>query len=542
MTRHGTQPPGERRPWPIVVLSFFGALLATLPLLAVLGMLLGDFVLEDLGTYAAALVLGGLGVSWLRRQGPGLFMEHLAVVGLLIAQALLVFALIRDLGTASGAALAACATLSTGLAVRSAWVTAILGAAAAALVAVSAAVLNDFRVFTGWFALVPVVMAVAWLAALQAQALMARSETMHPGLAPALEHLASGWLAVTLVWLALSAGMSFLGAGLFASFGTHIGDSGRAAHWAGWPHLGTLASAAGTLCSAFWAARRWPVARSPLALGLAASLAVLSGLMPPLGIAVAVGVVALVTHRWWQAAAAGLTAAWIVGALYYSLQWPLSMKALVMAGAGALLGGLAVLSRPARAPASGPPPARTAALPWALLGVLATLAVVNAGIWQKETLIARGERLYVRLGPVDPRSLMQGDYMALDLFEGSPLARDARLRDTTQRPRPRVAASVDADGIATMQRLLAPGEAAAPGERVFELTPKAGRWVLVTDAWYFREGEADLWAQARFGELRVDDQGRALLVGLADAQRRPIRPPPPTASAALTPASPLPSE
>lgn len=541
MSPHARPRLDERRPWPIVVLSFFGALLAALPLLVVLGMVLGDFVLDSLGTYAAAAILGGLGVSWLRRHGTGQFLEHLAVVGLLIAQALLVFALIRDLGTASGAALAACATLATGLAVRSAWVTAVLGASAAGLVAVSAVVLNDFRVLSGWFPLVPVTMAAAWLAALQAQALLARSQ-VHPDLAPALEHLASGWLAVTLVWLALSAGMSFLAAGLFASFGARIGDTGRAAHWAGWPHLGTLASVAGTLLSAFWAARRWPVARSPLALGLVAALAALSGLMPPLGIAVAVGVVALLTHRGWQAAAAGLSAAWIVGALYYSLQWPLSMKALVMAGAGALLGGLVVLSRPARAPASGPPPARTAALPWALLGVLATLAVVNAGIWQKETLIARGERLYVRLGPVDPRSLMQGDYMALDLFEGSPLARDARLRDTTQRPRPRVAASVDADGIATMQRLLAPGEAAAPGERVFELTPKAGRWVLVTDAWYFREGEADLWAQARFGELRVDDQGRALLVGLADAQRRPIRPPPPTASAALTPASPLPSE
>lgn len=541
MSPHARQRVDERRPWPIVVLSFCGALLATLPLLVVLGMVLGDFILKGPGSYAAACVLGGLGIAWLRRQGPGQFMEHLAVVGLLIAQAVLVFALIRDLGTASGAALAACATLATGLAVRSGWVTAALGASAAGLVAVSAVVLNDFRMLSGWFPLVPVAMAAAWLAALQARDLLARPEG-HPDLAPALEHLASGWLAVTLLWLALSAGMSFLAAGLFAGFGTRIGDTGRAAHWAGWPHLGTLASVAGALCSAFWAARRWAVARSPLALGLAAALAVLSGLMPPLGVAVAVGVVALVTHRWWQAAAAGLSAAWIVGALYYSLQWPLSAKALVMAGAGALLGGLAWGVRPGRTVASGPPPGRSTALPWALLGVLATLSVVNVGIWQKETLIARGERLYLRLGPVDPRSLMQGDYMALDLFEGSPVARDPRLHDTTQRMRPRVAATVDDDGVATMQRVLAAGEAAAAGERVFELTPKAGRWVLVTDAWHFREGEAAWWARARFGELRVDDQGRALLVGLADAQRRPIRPPPPTARAALTPASPLPSE
>jgi uncharacterized membrane-anchored protein len=46
------------------------------------------------------------------------------------------------------------------------------------------------------------------------------------------------------------------------------------------------------------------------------------------------------------------------------------------------------------------------------------------------------------------------------------------------------------------------------------LTHKAGNWVLVTDAFYFKEGEAKRWEEARFGEFRVDTSGRALLVGL----------------------------
>jgi len=36
----------------------------------------------------------------------------------------------------------------------------------------------------------------------------------------------------------------------------------------------------------------------------------------------------------------------------------------------------------------------------------------------------------------------------------------------------------------------------------------------VTDAWYFKEGEAERWAAARYGEFRVDANGKALLVGL----------------------------
>jgi hypothetical protein len=44
---------------------------------------------------------------------------------------------------------------------------------------------------------------------------------------------------------------------------------------------------------------------------------------------------------------------------------------------------------------------------------LAVLLVANFAIGQKEALIARGRPVFVALAPVDPRSLMQGDYMRL---------------------------------------------------------------------------------------------------------------------------------
>ena len=51
-----------------------------------------------------------------------------------------------------------------------------------------------------------------------------------------------------------------------------------------------------------------------------------------------------------------------------------------------------------------------------------------------------------------------------------------------------------------------------------ELTPKDGRWTLVTNAWFFAEGEAKRWEGAKYGEFRVDADGRALLVGLRGAK------------------------
>nr|WP_255016738.1 GDYXXLXY domain-containing protein [Psychrobacter sp. PraFG1]UTT87693.1 GDYXXLXY domain-containing protein [Psychrobacter sp. PraFG1] len=50
----------------------------------------------------------------------------------------------------------------------------------------------------------------------------------------------------------------------------------------------------------------------------------------------------------------------------------------------------------------------------AILGLLLTLSVVNISIAKNEKLLATGESVLLKLAPVDPRSLMQGDYMALN--------------------------------------------------------------------------------------------------------------------------------
>ena len=84
-----------------------------------------------------------------------------------------------------------------------------------------------------------------------------------------------------------------------------------------------------------------------------------------------------------------------------------------------------------------------------------------------------------------------------------------------------VVARRDARGIATLQRL-DHGEPLATDEIRIELSPKNQSWVLVTDAWFFKEGEAERWARAKYGEFRVGSDGRALLVGLRGAELQPL--------------------
>ena len=55
---------------------------------------------------------------------------------------------------------------------------------------------------------------------------------------------------------------------------------------------------------------------------------------------------------------------------------------------------------------------------WIMIGWLLTIGVAVAGIVGKERVISRGDVVYLRLAPVDPRSLMQGDYMALNFAIG----------------------------------------------------------------------------------------------------------------------------
>ena len=101
------------------------------------------------------------------------------------------------------------------------------------------------------------------------------------------------------------------------------------------------------------------------------------------------------------------------------------------------------------------------------------------------------------------------------------------MRDTHPgAPAPRVVVRLDARGVAQPLRAARPGETLARDERLLPALRKNGRWTLVTDAYYFPEGQGQPFQQARYGEFRVLPDGRALLAGLADEHLRAIEPAP----------------
>jgi uncharacterized membrane-anchored protein len=150
-------------------------------------------------------------------------------------------------------------------------------------------------------------------------------------------------------------------------------------------------------------------------------------------------------------------------------------------------------------------------------GLALALGVPFGLVAQKERLKTHGEKMLLQLAPADPRSLIAGDYMRLD-YAISREAEQAGLRQTDGE----LVVKLDSDHVATLVRRHG-GEPLAPDERLLRYRSRdMGHVRLASDAFYFQEGTADLYAGAKYGEVRVNPEGDALLVGLCDAERRPL--------------------
>lgn len=155
-----------------------------------------------------------------------------------------------------------------------------------------------------------------------------------------------------------------------------------------------------------------------------------------------------------------------------------------------------------------------------LLSGLAILAGINATVWRYEHAMSSGEVVLLRLAPVDPRSLMQGDYMRLN-YE---IARELTSRDTRanqDKGSDTLVIRLDAHQVAS---LVADGkpDRLASDERLLQVRQSERQWQIGPDAYFFEEGTGEQYEAARYGEFRLQADGKTLLVGLRDEAYKPI--------------------
>lgn len=153
---------------------------------------------------------------------------------------------------------------------------------------------------------------------------------------------------------------------------------------------------------------------------------------------------------------------------------------------------------------------------------LIILGLVNYSIFSREQLITHGKTVLLELAPVDPRSLMQGDYMALRF------AVTAEARKALNHPEESAGAmdkagdgyiilALDKQGIGRFSRIDDASTLKA-GEVRMLYRKRGHKMKFATNAFFFQEGKAKLYEAAKYGEFKVDDAGESILVAMRDPE------------------------
>ena len=145
----------------------------------------------------------------------------------------------------------------------------------------------------------------------------------------------------------------------------------------------------------------------------------------------------------------------------------------------------------------------------------------NALIIQKELFLANGESIYFELAPADPRSLMQGDYMELRYH----VADDIRTNLFDQDPQNhgRIIIRLDENKVAHFQQFDVDNRPLKPDERHLKWRKSSDfQFSIGAPSYFFQEGRADHFEQAKYAEIKLAKSGNTLLVGLLDKDRKPL--------------------
>ncbi len=147
------------------------------------------------------------------------------------------------------------------------------------------------------------------------------------------------------------------------------------------------------------------------------------------------------------------------------------------------------------------------------------LAGVNFEIYQKEQLLIEGTTILLELAPVDPRSLIQGDYMVLRYK----IARLEALYEAKQDGY--LVIERNEDQIAQFKRIYDENTALEAGSLLLRFRKRGSEIRLGAESFFFQEGHAKYYENAHYGELKVTPSGESVLVGLRDAELKALGPP-----------------
>ncbi|MCK5725738.1 MAG: GDYXXLXY domain-containing protein [Thiotrichaceae bacterium] len=146
-----------------------------------------------------------------------------------------------------------------------------------------------------------------------------------------------------------------------------------------------------------------------------------------------------------------------------------------------------------------------------LLGLVLITVFFSYSVWQKEQTLANGSNILIHLAPVDPRSLMQGDYMILNYDISRKIEEEAKKTIEGN-----LVYTLNDKNVVSFKRVFKAEEVLQKGEKLLLYRHRRRGVQVGSNSFFFQEGKAKNFESAKYGELRVDSKGHTILVGLRD--------------------------
>lgn len=157
-----------------------------------------------------------------------------------------------------------------------------------------------------------------------------------------------------------------------------------------------------------------------------------------------------------------------------------------------------------------------------LIGCL-LLVGLNWTIWGHEQTLKTGETLFLKLAPADPRSLMQGDYMRLAFS----IERTIDKKTSLSQPKTgRLIITTDENNIGKFVDFYR-DQPLTENQKTIRYSKSRWRGTSINiepRSFFFQEGHAKHYEQAKYGVFKYKDGHTYLLEALADENQTIITP------------------
>lgn len=150
-----------------------------------------------------------------------------------------------------------------------------------------------------------------------------------------------------------------------------------------------------------------------------------------------------------------------------------------------------------------------------LLALVAILGVFNYSIYEKQQVKNSDDEIILALAPVDPRSLMQGDYMRLN-YE---IAEQAKSKDAAKNGY--LVIEKTEKNIAKFVNFYT-GQALSKNQKLIKYTT-TWRTTIKPNSFMFQEGKAKDFEEAKFALFKYQGQKNYVLDSLLNEAMLPIK-------------------